>query len=81
MQSCFVRVKIALFKIVFCVVRAVHTFSIGVLWAERLTYGDQWKGHAMKETRVSDIVYVFLLNSRRECKGTVPTLNRSTAFS
>jgi hypothetical protein len=66
MQSCFVRVNIVFYKIVFCVVRAVHTFTIGVLWAQRLTYGDQWKGHAMTETRVSDIVYVFLPNSRRE---------------
>jgi len=45
---------------VFCVVRAVHTFTLGVLWAEHLTNGDQWKErHAMIETHVSGRIYTY----------------------
>jgi len=55
---------------VWCLVRAVHKFGLDLLQTKHQTNGDQWKYHAVRETRGFDRNCMFSTDRRRDCKGT-----------
>ena len=64
------------FSVVLCVIIAVQKFDCRLF-----VNGHQWKGHALIETHVFDIICMFPPTVDAIVNVTLPTLCMSTAFS
>lgn len=82
-HTCFFAYKIIqLFSVVFCGVIAVHEIWHGARNKRKTKQMARWKqGMAVTDSHVFDSISTFSPYRRHDCRGTLPTLRRSTAFS
>jgi hypothetical protein len=48
-----------LFSVLFCVVKVVHKFDFRLVINEPPKNDDRWKDHAVIQTRIFDMIYMF----------------------